>query len=53
MDDIFILEAADNVDDGVALADGGEELVAEAFSVGGSFDEAGDVDEFEGGRHDL
>jgi len=36
--------------DGIGLADVGEELVAEAFALGGTGDEAGDVDEFDDGR---
>ncbi|MNF68866.1 hypothetical protein D3C84_507330 [compost metagenome] len=36
--------------DGVGLADVGEELVAQAFTLGGAFHQAGDVDELHGGR---
>jgi len=49
MDDFGIGEAADDVEDGVGLADVREELVAEAFALAGAFDDAGDVDELHGG----
>ena len=45
--DVAALEAAQDVDDGVHLADVGEELVAEAFALGRAADEAGDVDELD------
>ena len=53
VDDVGVVEAADDVDDGVGLADVGEELVAEAFAFAGASDEAGDVDEFDDGGLDL
>ncbi len=49
VDDFGVVEAADDVADGVGGADVAEELVAEAFALGGAFDEAGDVDELHGG----
>ncbi len=49
VDDVRVFEAADDMDEGVHLADVAEELVAEALAVGGAFDEAGDVHELEGG----
>ena len=52
VDDVVVLEAADDLDDGVDLADGGEKLVAEAFALAGAGDEAGDVDELDGGGDD-
>ncbi len=45
VDDVVVLEAADDVGDGVGLADVGQELIAEAFTLGGPAHEAGDVDE--------
>ncbi len=45
VDDFGVVEAADDVADGVGGADVAEELVAEAFALGGAFDKAGDVDE--------
>lgn len=53
VNDVVVGEATDDVGDGVALADVGEELVAEAFALAGAGDEAGDVDEFDGGRDDA
>ena len=47
--DVVILEAAQDVDDGVDLADVAEELVAEPFALGRAFDEPGDVDEAQAG----
>ncbi len=44
---VAALETAQDVDDGVHLADVGEELVAEAFALGRAADEAGDVDELD------
>ena len=49
VDDFGVVEAADDVSDGVGGADMAEELIAEAFALGGAFDEAGDVDELHGG----
>ncbi len=53
MDDIVVGETAQDVNDGVDLADVGEELVAQTLAPAGARDEAGDVDEFELGRNDL
>src|SRR4029078_7877520 len=53
MRDVGILEAAHDMRDGVDLADVGEELVAEAFTLGSAAHEAGDVDEGRPGRDDL
>ncbi len=44
---VAALEAADDVEDGVDFADMGEELVAEAFALGGAADDAGDIDDAE------
>ena len=52
MDDVVILEATHDLDDGVDFADGGEKLVAEAFAFAGTGDQAGDVDELDGGWDD-
>ena len=48
-----ILEAAHDMGDGVAFADIGEELVAEALALRGAAHEAGDIDEGEARRDDL
>ena len=53
MNDVVVLEAAHDVRDGVALADVGEELVAEAFALARAGDETGDVDEFHDRGHDA
>ena len=47
--DVVVLEAADDVHDGVHLADVGEELVAESFALAGALDQPGDVDELDRG----
>ena len=52
MGDIVVVEAAEHVDDGVAVANIGEELVAETLAFGGAFDETGDVDNLDGGGYD-
>ena len=44
VDDVVILEATHDMDDGIDLADVGEELVAEAFALARAFDQAGNVD---------
>ena len=53
MDDVGILKAADYVDDGVHLADIGEELVSKALALGGAFYQTGDVYEFDDGGRRL
>jgi hypothetical protein len=50
VDDVRVLEAAHDVDDGVGLADVREELVAQAFALGGAGHQAGNVHELHGGR---
>ena len=52
VDDVVVIKAADHVDDRVALADVGEEVVALAFALGGAGDEARDVNDVDGGRDD-
>jgi len=49
----FTFEASQDVHDGIGLADIGEELVAKTFAFAGAADQAGDVDEFQLGGHDL
>ena len=53
MDDIIILKAAHNMHDGVALADMGEELVAQALAVAGALDQARDIHKFHAGGRNL
>ena len=53
VDHVLVVEAAHDVDDGVGLADVGEELVAEAFTLRGAGHQPCDVDELDNRRHDL
>ena len=53
MDDVVVLEGAHNLANRVRLADVGQELVAQAFALGGALDDAGDVHEGHRGGHDL
>ena len=53
MGDVVVLETAQHMDDGVDLADVGEELVAQAFALRCAAHEAGDVDEGQPRRDDL
>ena len=48
---VRVVERAHHVRDRVHLADVREELVAEAFALGGAGHQPGDVDEFDRGRH--
>ena len=40
--DVIVLEAADDVDDGIHFPDVGQELVPQAFTLTGAFDQSGD-----------
>src|SRR5690606_41992187 len=51
--DLVVLEAAQHMHDGIDLADVGEELVAQPFSLGRASDEAGDIDKGDAGRDDF
>ena len=53
MHDVVVLERAHDLADRVGLADVGQELVAQAFALGGALDDAGDVHEGHRGRQDL
>ncbi len=53
MGDVGILEATHHMRDRIDLADGGEELVAEALALRGAAHEARDIDEGQPGRDDL
>ena len=49
-----VLEVTDHLADGIALADVGQELVAQACALGsGALHQTGDVDELNGGREDA
>ena len=52
VDDVVVVEGAHHLADGVGLADGRQELVAQALALRGAAHEAGDVDERHGGRND-
>ena len=51
--DILILEAAHDVNEGIDIADVGEELVAQPLPAGSAFGQAGDVHEAHLGGDDL
>src|SRR3712207_9204539 len=51
--DVGVGEDADDLADRVALADVGQELVAQPRALGGAADDAGDVHERDGRRDDL
>ncbi len=51
MDDVVVVERPHHLADGVAFADGGEELVAQALTFRRAADDAGDVHEGDGRRH--
>ncbi len=53
VDDVGVVEAADDLEEGVDLTDVAEELVAEALALGGALNEAGDIDEFERGGDSM
>ena len=53
MDDVFVLEAAHQIDDAVGLAYVREELVAEALAFGRAGDETRDVHELHRRRRHL
>jgi len=52
VDDVRVAEDPDHLADRVALADGGEELVAETGALARTLDDARDVDEGDRGRED-
>ncbi len=53
VDDVVIDEAANDVGDRIGIADVRQEGIALALAFGSTFDQAGDVDELDGGRKDL
>ena len=53
MDHVGVVEAAHHVDDGVHLADVGQELVAQALALGSPLHQAGDIHKFDHRRGDL
>ena len=53
MHDAVVVEAAEHMDDGVALAYVGQELVAQALTLAGTFHEARNIDDVADSRHDA
>jgi hypothetical protein len=53
MGDRGMIEASHNVHKSIDFSDMSQELVAEAFALACTFDEAGDVKEFNGGRNNF
>ena len=53
MDHVLILETPDHMDNGVHLTNIGQELVAQALSLGGTLDQTRDIDEFNNSRGHL
>lgn len=53
MHDVLVVEAADNVNDGVNLADVGQELVAKALALACAAHQTGDVHELDHRRRGL
>lgn len=53
VDDVAVVEAAQHVDDGIALADVAQELVAESFTFAGAFHQPGNVDNVAHGGYDT
>ena len=53
MHNVIVFKSTHDFADRVGLADVGQELVAQAFALGGALDDAGDVHEGHRGRHDL
>ena len=51
MNDVVVVKAAHDLHDGVALADVGQELVAQALARGRALDQAGNVDKLDRRRH--
>ena len=52
-DDVRVLERAEDEDDGIDLADVGEELVAQPFALARPLDEPADVDDLHRGVDDV
>jgi hypothetical protein len=53
MGDVAILEAAEDMHDGVHLTNVSQELVAQALTLRGSANQARDIHEFQAGGDDL
>ena len=53
MDHIPVLKAPDHMDDSIYLADVGEELVPQPFTLRSALHQAGDIHKLDRGRRDL
>lgn len=53
MGDVVVFKTAQHVCDGIDFANVGQELVAEAFALGGAAHEPGDVDKGDARRNDF
>ena len=53
MHHVLVVEAAEHMNDGIRLTDVSKELVTESFTLAGTFDEAGYIDDLHGGRDDT
>ena len=53
MCDVWIFEAAHDMEDGVNGSDFGEKLIPHSLAIGGMFDQPGDVDELKVSRYFL
>ena len=53
MRDVFVLEASDDMNDGVHFADMREELISESLAVACALDEPCNIDEFDDGGGDF
>ena len=53
VDHVLVFEAAHDIDQRIGLADVGEKLVAQAFTLAGAGDQSGDVDELDDRGLDL
>src|SRR5579872_2930570 len=51
VDDVIVVEDPNDLADRIGLANRGEELIAQAFALRGTANDAGDVDEGDRGRH--
>ena len=53
VNDIFILKTAHDMDDGIHLADIGQELIAKSFALGSALNQPCDIDKFDNSRRNL
>ena len=53
MNDVIVVKATNDLNNGINLTNIGEELVAQAGAFGCTLDKAGDIDKFNRGGYDL